>query len=179
MRHPVVVLFLIVLANLAWSSGQSEGDVIFSIGKVDQSPLEFVGGDFSNIRFVTINADGEVDPKLMPMRMIHPDGHYSPDRRDAAQEVVINFRLKRDAERLIFRLARGGDSATFVTIDGETTYRVTDTMLGSAEGGVFGSYDLNLGSIPKGHHTLKLSMPDDGLGYNGSFRWDALVLFRE
>jgi hypothetical protein len=111
--------------------------------------------------------------------MIHPDGLYTPDRADAAQEVVISFRLKRDAERLIFRLARGGDSATLVTIDGETTYRVTDKMLGSAEGGVFGSYDLDLGPMHKGHHTIKLSMPDDGLGYNGSFRWDALVLIRE
>jgi hypothetical protein len=179
MRYPVAVILLIVLANWAWANDQLEGDVVFSIGKVDQSPVEFNYSDFHNIRFVTINADGEVDPKLMPLRMIHPDGFYSPDRTDAAQEVVIHFRLKRDASRLIFRLARGGDSATVVTVDGETTYRVTDTMLGSAEGGVFGSYDLDLGSIPKGHHTLKLSMPEDGLGYNGSFRWDALILFRE
>jgi len=179
MRYPVAMILLIVLANLACSSCQPEGDVIFTIGEVDQSPLEFGPGDFENIRFVTIDADGEVDPKLMPRRMIHPDGHYSPDRRDAAQEVVIRFRLKRDASKLVFRLARGGDSATAVTVDAETTYRVTDTMLGSAEGGVFGSYDLDLGPIPKGRHTLKLSMPDDGLGYNGSFRWDALVLIRE
>ncbi len=179
MRYLVAVILVIAWANLAWTGGQSEDGVVFSIGEVDQSPLEFNNSEFANIRFVTINADGEVDPKLMPVRMIHPDGHYSPDRSDAAQEVVISFRLKRDAKRLIFRLARGGDSSTSVTIDGETTYRVTDTMLGSAEGGVFGSYDLNLGPIPKGHHTLRLSMPDDGLGYNGSFRWDALVLIRE
>ena len=179
MRYLVAVILLIVWANLAWSSGQLEGDVIFSIGEVDQSPLEFNYRDFANIRFITINADGETDPQLMPMRMIHPDGHYSPDRMDAAQEVVISFRLRRGAERLILRLARGGDSVTLVTIDGETTYRVTHTMLGSAEGGVFGSYDLDLGPMLKGRHTLKLSMPDDGLGFNGSFRWDALVLIRE
>ena len=179
MRYPVAVILIFVLANLAWPSGEPNGDIVFAIGEVDKSSVEFYQGDFTNIRFVTINADGEVDPKLMPLRMIHPDGHYGPDRSDAAQEVVINFRLKRDAEGLIFRLARSGDSATLVTVDGETTYRVTDTMLGSAEGGVFGSYDLDLGTVPKGHHTLKLSMPDDGLGHNGSFSWDALVLIRK
>jgi hypothetical protein len=179
MRYPVALILLIVLANLAWANDQSEGDVVFSIGEVDQSSYEFSRGDFTNVRFVTIDADGEVDPKLMPIRMIHPDGFYSPDRRDAAQEVVIHFRLNRDAPRLVFRLARTGDSTTLVSIDSETTYRVTDMMLGSAEGGVFGSYDLDLGPILKGHHTLKLSIPDDGLGSNGSFRWDALVLIRE
>jgi hypothetical protein len=179
MRYPVVALFSVVLASFAWSTGQSEDEVIFAIGEVDQSPVEFNYSDFANIRFVTIDADGKVDPKLMPVRMIHPDGHYSPDRSDAAQELLIRFRLRRDADRLIFRLARGGDSATLVTVDDETTHRVTDTMLGSAEGGVFGSYDLDLGPISRGHHTLKLSMPDDGLGYNGSFRWDGLVLIRE
>ena len=179
MRYPVAGILLIVLANLAYSSGRPEGDVIFAIGEVDKSAAEFWEGDFENIRFVTIDADGEVDPKLMPTRIIHPDGPYSPDQRDAAQEVVIQFRLKRDASRLVFRLARAGDSATVVTVDGETTYRVTDMMLGSAEGRVFGSYDLDLGPIPKGRHALKLSMPDDGLGYNGSFVWDALILFRE
>ena len=179
MRYPMALILLMVLAGLAWPSGQPDGNIVFAIGEVDKSCVEFYQGNFNNIRFVTIDAAGEVDPRLMPLRMIHPDGPYSPDRHDAAQEIVINFRLRRDASKLIFRIARGGDSDTLVTVDGETSYRVTDTMLGSAEGAVFGSYDLDLGPIQKGHHTLKLSMPDDGLGFNGSFRWDALVLIRE
>jgi hypothetical protein len=54
--------------------------------------------------------------------MIHPDGHYNPDRADASQEIVINFRLRRDASKLIFRIARGGDSATLITLDGGTNF---------------------------------------------------------
>lgn len=179
MRYPMALILLMVLADLVWPSDQPDNHIVFAIGEVDKSPAEFYQGNFNNIRFVTIDAAGEVDPRLMPVRMIHPDGRYSPDRPDAAQEVVINFRLRRDASRLILRIARGGDSATLVTVDGATNYRVTDMMLGSAEGGVFGSYDLDLGPMQKGHHTIKLGMPDDGLGFNGSFRWDAIVLIRE
>jgi hypothetical protein len=178
-KYAVVGFLLVALVQVAWSGGQAKDNMVFAIGTVDKRPNEFSGWRFEGVRFITINADGEVDPKLMPMRMIHPDGHYSPDRGDAAQEVVIKFHLKRDASRLVFRLARGGDSVTAVTIDEETTYLVTSTMLGSGEGGVFGSYDLELGPMRKGPHTLTISMPEDGLGYNGSFRWDALILYRE
>jgi hypothetical protein len=100
MRYPLTVILLIVLVSLACSSCQPEGDVIFTIGEVDKSPIEFGPGDFENIRFVTIDANGDVDPKLMPRRMIHPDGHYSPDRRDAAQEVVIRFSHRRRGNQL-------------------------------------------------------------------------------
>ena len=168
-----MVCFFFVIALAACAADP----VIFSIGEVDQSSSELNWRDFSNIRFVSIEADGVTDPTLLPLRLINPAGPHPPERGDAAQEVDIIFRLKRDVSDAVLRLARGGDSVTLVTVDGSDAYRVTHTMLGSEEGGIFGSYDLSLGPLEKGEHTINLSMPDDGLGYNGSYRWDGIVLF--
>lgn len=56
------------------------------------------------------------------------------------------------------------------------TYRITDEIWGSGEGGIFGLYELYIGSLNKGSHQITLTMPDDGLGFNGSYRWDAIIL---
>ena len=60
----------------------------------------------------------------------------------------------------------------------ERTHRVTDTMLGSTDGGVYGVYDLTLGALKKGTHTIQFTVGDDGKGNEG-YSWDALTLFAE
>ena len=49
-------------------------------------------------------------------------------------------------------------------------------MLGSGEGYKVGTYDLELGSLDEGTHTIELTMADDGKG-TGSYQWDAIVLY--
>ena len=52
-------------------------------------------------------------------------------------------------------------------------------MLGSDEGRIFGAYDLHLGTLNKGNHNILLTMPDDGLGSDGIYSWDAIILCKE
>ncbi len=151
---------------------------IFTLGTLDKSEVEF-GLDFRKIQKVEIDADGIVDPTKIPQRLIHPDGDYSPDRSDAAKELIINFKILDEESRLFLRIARSGDSDTLVIIDQMSEYRVTPEMLGSTERGKVGVYDLHLGTLDKGDHNILLTMPDDGLGFNGSYRWDAIILCKE
>ena len=77
------------------------------------------------------------------------------------------------------RLARGGDETTVVVVDGKRKkHRVTNTMLGSGEGYRVGVYNLELGALKKGTHTIELTIADDRKG-DGGYQWDALSLFAE
>ena len=49
-------------------------------------------------------------------------------------------------------------------------------MLGSGEGYRVGAYNLELGSLKKGVHSIEMSLADDGKG-NNIYQWDALSLF--
>ena len=110
--------------------------------------------------------------------MIHPDGDSSPDSSDAVKEISINFKILDEDSGLFLRIARAGDSDTLVIIDNINEYRVTPEMLGSDEGR-FGAYDLQLGTLNKGNHNIFLTMPDDGVGSNGMYFWDAIILCKE
>ena len=55
---------------------------------------------------------------------------------------------------------------------------VTNTMLGSGENYHYGVYNLELGALKKGTHTIELTVADDGKG-NATYAWDALSLFVE
>jgi hypothetical protein len=177
---PMIIGF-ILLSNCLWSSGSSEekNNIVFAIGEIDKSGNEFNWVDFRDIRNVKLIVDGFVDPKLFPQRLIHSNGHYSPNRGDAVEEILLEFYLKKDTDKLVLMLSRAGDSDTEVSVNGNEIYRITSEMLGSAEGGVFGLYELDLGSFNKGSHLITLKMPDDGLGYNGSYKWDAIILRKE
>ena len=93
------------------------------------------------------------------------------------KRIIISFRLDQAYNNVILRLARGGAETTVVTIDGKQTYLVTDTMLGSGEGFGVGVYNLELGTLKKGVHTIQLTVADDGKG-NGAYQWDALSLIQ-
>lgn len=60
-----------------------------------------------------------------------------------------------------------------VTVDGEEPLFVNREMLGSRDGWVVGSYDLQLGPLQVGSHSISFAIPDDSEG-DGEFGWDAL-----
>ena len=179
----VIFLFPAPFLNVKHALGESDVpppcNPIFKIGELNRSPAEFYSSDFVDIQEVEIDADGVVELAKIPRRLIHPDGLYSPNRHDAVKELRINFTLMHEDSGLILRLARSGDSDTLVKIDNAKEYRVSAEMLGSGEGGKFGVYDLHLSLLNKGNHKISLTIPDDGLGYNGSYSWDAIILFSE
>lgn len=152
---------------------------IFSIGEVDENSFEFAWEGFRYVQEVEIDADGIVDPKKIPGRLIHPDSWYSPERWDAVKKITINFKIIGEESGLFLRIARSGDSDTLVVIDEMNEYRLTAETIGSGEDAKFGAYDLHLGTLSNGNHNILLTMPDDGLGTNGSYKWDAIILCKE
>ena len=94
------------------------------------------------------------------------------------ERITIIFRLDQAYNNVILRLARGGDETTVVTVDRKRTHLVTNTMLGSGEGYRVGVYNLTLGALKKGRHTIEMTVADDGKG-NATYQWDALSLFAE
>ena len=171
--------FLYVKHALGESGVSDTCNPIFTIGELNESSFEFAWEGFRYVQEVEIDADGIVDPTKIPGRLIHPDSWYSPDRWDAVKEITINFKILDEESGLFLRIARAGDSDTLVVIDEMNEYRVTAEMLGSGEDAKFGAYDLHLGTLNKGNHNILLTMPDDGLGNNGSIKWDAIILCKE
>ena len=178
-----ILIFPIYLLNAKHVIGASDVlppcDPIFSIGELDKLPFEFSGLSFGNVQEVEIDADGMVDPNMIPRRLIHPDGPYSPDRSDSARELLINFKITHEQNSIFLRLARSGDPDTLVKIDDSREYRVSADMLGSGEGGNYGVYDLPIGALERGNHTISLTIPDNGVGTDGSYSWDAVILCKE
>lgn len=75
----------------------------------------------------------------------------------------------------MLHLAGGGSETVSVLVDGQGPVLVTSEMLGSRDGWHVGSYDLLLGPLQAGSHSIAFSIPDDSAG-DGSFAWDALSL---
>ena len=92
------------------------------------------------------------------------------------ESITIIFTLDQDYSELGLRLRRAGDDTTAITVDGQQTHLVTNAMLGSSENYVVGGYELMLGALSKGDHSIQLTVADDGRG-DGGFIWDALTLF--
>jgi hypothetical protein len=92
------------------------------------------------------------------------------------ERIIIIFKLDQAYINVVLRLVRGGDETTVVTVDGKQTHLVTNTMLGSGEGFRVGVYNLTLGALKKGEHTIEMTVADDGKG-NATYQWDALSLF--
>ena len=64
------------------------------------------------------------------------------------ERITIIFTLDHDYNEVVLRLARTGAETAVVTVDGKRTHLVTNSMLGSNEGYVFGAYNLTLGALP-------------------------------
>jgi hypothetical protein len=106
-----------------------------------------------------------------------PFGHFIEgvitDR--GVSRVIIDVTFDEVYDRVVLRLAREGSETTIVTVDEKTEYQVTAEMLGSRDGNHFGVYDLLVGPLEKGGHTIVLTVLDDGKS-TGGYAWDALKI---
>jgi hypothetical protein len=93
------------------------------------------------------------------------------------ESIKIYFTLARDHTDLTLRVSRGGDETLLITLDDRDPIPVTAAMQGSSDGWQVSTYDVNLGPVIKGSHTLLFTVhPTDGYGFP-YFAWDALLLF--
>ena len=165
-----------VLAAAEPDTSRPKGEVIFEIGQEDKSDREFRASgwrghpEYSCI--VGVDCSTEAFPKELYRAPIPPYVDYAVER------ITLTFTLEQAYNNVVLRLVRGGDETTVVIVDGKRkrTHLVTNTMLGSGEGYHVGVYNLKLGGLKKGRHTIQLTVADDGKG-NAVYQWDALALF--
>jgi hypothetical protein len=108
----------------------------------------------------------------------HVPGPECPreDDDDETKTITITMTLNQDYSELVLRLVRAGVETTEITVDGQQTHLVTADRLGSDEIYVVSTFDLKLGPLRKGAHTIELTAADDR-GRNGCPGWDALALY--
>ena len=148
-------------------------DEIFAIGKEDSSYSEFSSGGFDQYQEFICYLGVDCSAADIPVGLYagdHPRGY-----RDEAPRLTIVFQLSQDYSELLLHLARAGSETTAVSVDGGEPLLVTAEMLGSRDNGVFGAYDLPLGSLNAGSHTITFVIQEDGAG-NGGYGWDSLLL---
>ncbi|HUV06503.1 MAG TPA: hypothetical protein VMX75_02165 [Spirochaetia bacterium] len=170
MKPAILILFLIVLMGGCSSLPpvRPVDNVFFTIGREDKSDSEFKFTVGMSEYHCTIGVDCSTE--AFPAYLGLAGSGYGVER------IIISFRLDQAYNNVILRLARGGDETTVVIVDRKQTYLVTNTMLGSGEGFRVGVYNLELGTLKKGVHTIEMSVADDGKG-NAAYQWDALSLF--
>jgi hypothetical protein len=158
------------------SSDSEEPDVIFAIGQEDKRFYEFCSKGFKGHPEYTCRVGVVCSSEVFPMRLYRaPIPEYEDN---GVERVTIIFTLDHGYKNAVLRLVRAGGETTVVRLDEDQTFSVTAEMLGSQEGWVFGAYNLMLGALKKGTHTIQLTVADDGKG-NGRCNWDALMLFAE
>jgi hypothetical protein len=157
--------------NKALSQAAKDGEVIFKIGKEDGSDKEFINYGWTGIEEYIFRVGVDTDDKF-PAEL-HLRGAYSSY---GVVTLKIAFSAKQSYDKVILRLVRGGDETSVVTVDKQQPCQVTSSMLGSGEGFRAGSYELDIGGLQKGEHTLMFTLLADGKG-NGAYQWDALELF--
>jgi len=163
-----------VLATAEPGASRPKGEVIFEIGQEDKSYDEFRSTGFRGEPEYTCRVEADYAAEAFPKWLYRaPIPSYADN---GVERITIIFTLDRDYNGVVLRLARAGAEAAVVTVDGKRTHLVTNSMLGSNEGYVFGAYNLTLGALKKGTHTIQLTLADDGTG-GGEHVWDALALF--
>lgn len=159
-------------------SGRPLGSILFQIGQEDGAEFEFNSSNLKNVHEFTCSAPLGCKAEVFPRRLyIHPRKTIREVwTGGGVAKVSINFTLDIDQEEVVLRLARAGDETTLVTLNGEQEFLITSEILGSREGGLFSAYNLSLGSINKGMHTIQFTVVDDGKG-NGRYAWDSISLY--
>ncbi len=148
--------------------------IIFQIGQEDRSDREFQRMGWKGQKEYTCHIGVDCKDEKFPAELLVPKSDY-PDY--GVECVTIYFEVKK-AGNAILRLARGGDETTVVLIDRERKYIVTSAMLGSGEGFRVGTYELAIGSINIGWHSIEFTVLIDGKA-NGAYQWDAITLFAQ
>lgn len=163
----VSICFFLIGAFSVWSGGRSE--TIFEIGVQDNSYNEFKLEGFKEIEEFILNCGENYATGDFPY------GHFAPEiiSNRGVQSIVIQFETEEDYSKGILLLSREGSETTRVLIDEDAEYRITSEMLGSRDGNHFGSYELDIGAIPAGKHSIRLTVDDDGKSIGG-YAWDAI-----
>jgi len=146
-------------------------EAIFAIGKEDKTDLEFRNTGWLGIEDYVCQIGTNYENRKFPAEL-HIRGAYESY---GVVKLKILFETKRPHKKTMLRLVRGGAETTIVKVDGQRTYEVTSTMLGSGEGFHVGAYTLDIGNLEKGKHYLDFTVAEDGKG-NGAYQWDALSL---
>jgi hypothetical protein len=184
-RYVVLALFLVAIwANHGMGSAQESSlpvqatGSIFSIGKENRSYFGFRYRGWADESEFHCTVGVDCIEASFPRRLYrHNRSDYARTHDDEGVEsVLVTFHLAQDVPKAVLRLARAGTETTLVSLDGGQPYTVTGAMLGSADGTEFGVYDLQLGELSPGEHTLLFTVADDGQG-NGSYSWDSIALF--
>ena len=163
-----------VLAAAEPDTSRPVGKELFTIGQEDKSYVEFRSTGFRGEPEYTCRVEADYAAEAFPRRLYRaPIPSYADD---GVERITIIFTLDHDYNEVVLRLVRAGAETTVVTVDGKRTHLVTNSMLGSNEDYVVGAYNLTLGALNKGTHTIQLTVADDGKG-NGQYSWDALALF--
>ena len=148
--------------------------VLFAIGVEDGDRSEFQHFDWEGINDYECTVGVNCESKNFPARFLRMSVADRWDYLGVAQ-VTINFNLNQAYERVFLRLVRTGSDTTIVNLDDGVSHYVTHKMLDSRSWGNYGGYDLDLGRLNAGIHTIKLTVDEHGMG-NGRYSWDAIIL---
>lgn len=185
---PVLTFLLVTLAGCA-SGPEVDGiparRVVFSIGQRDRSYDEFTARESLDAPqyecTVGVDCSTETFPVIMTWSVMTWSEAYARGYPEFAGGVVesikIYFTLARDHADLTLRVSRGGDETLLIALDERDPIPVTAAMQGSDEPWQPSTFDVLLGPVTKGSHTLLFTVhPTDGDGLPW-FNWDALLLF--
>jgi hypothetical protein len=170
----VIVILIAGCVTQKTSIPPPAGEVIFTIGREDKSDREFRSFGFKEITEYQCRAGIDCSTEAFPAYLA--GAGRTGMESESVERITISFELNQSYNDVILRLARGGSETTVVRVNGDKTYLVTNKMLGSGEGYRVGVYNLKLGSLKKGRHTIEMSVADDGKG-NAAYQWDAISLY--
>ena len=169
-------IFLCSFASCKTSSSSEAdtGTIIFEIGIINESLSDFPANSFKGVDDYKCTVGVDCSTETFPVHMYKQPAPRDSDSLGVAFVTII-FELNKSHENLIFRIARAGSETTIVTLDDDKRFDVTSSMLGSDERRKYGSYDLSLGSLGQGTHSIHLAIGENNYG-NGRYWWDALIL---
>jgi len=187
--RPIYPLLTVLVVGLVSCASGPDVDgiparrVVFSIGQRDSSSYEFTAHEPLDPPQYECTVGIDCSTETFPEAMYwseepHPNSSFVLE--GDVQSIKIHFSLSRSYTHLTLRISRAGDETSLVTLDDRDPISVTAVMLGSDDGWQVGTFDLDLGPVTKGNHTLLFTVhPTDGAEWEGIpvFGWDALLLF--
>jgi hypothetical protein len=177
----LILVVVVVAAGGYWylSNQEDTSKVVFKIGVEDDSCEElehpFYAGKTEYSCVIGVDSVNDTFPCLHQTQIV-ADKALGQEDDEGVAVISITFSLGNKYDNPVLRLVREGSETTVVSVDDGKEYVITSSMFGSVDGGIYGSYNLELGSLDAGSHTIVLTVADDGKGY-GQYTWDALTLY--
>lgn len=172
-----VVLMSAVVPGFARGRSESSADsgptTVFTIGTDNNLRDEFRESGFTGLQEYNCDAT-DCSADQFPMRIYSKSVANVYDDCGVAQ-LKLNFRLSRGYDNVSLRLARWGIETDLVKVDNRPVVAVTAAMLGSAED-IHGEYDLDIGPLSAGRHSIGIRVAEDNAGGSGRHSWDSISL---